>query len=780
VAFVYFLSFASLTHQILPSAGSGGYAPISQRLARMRRDFPTWRRFFYFPTLSWVSESDLLLGSFPWLGMIASAAAFVGGPFTPWAFVACYAMYLSIDRVMVLMFPWDCMLFEAGFFAMFLPPVHVLPGLDAVAAPIPALAWVYRLLLFRVLLGFGKFKFIGATSDDNGYLKGFLVNQPLPSVIGWYAQKLPVWALKVALVLMFVIEIPIPFTMFFPGAWAAAGGLVIAAFMVAIWLSGTFGYFSLVMIVVSVSWLDTATARALSFVDFFSLGAPAPALRALILLHTIGSAISFGGNSYVSMTWLNWALWERVRPRFLVAPLRLYRALHPFRWLHSYGVFPPHPSPPVKMVAVMEASWDGDTWHTLEHHYSPTRERSAPKFCAPYHARLDQALIYETFGLSDTTVVRNMVGQWDPYSHTHAGGSMLMMRRALKGYLPELVFDPASIPAPHREKPPIAARVRTHLLEPLTLKEHAATGHWWRRSLIGPHSGTVPDDGFNDHGFPPPELWHFEDIVWLRRSSIGRLMERAARGEDPHALVLVDGDDITAEDVARFWSELVPSIGRRDRSTWRGIRAVVNELRAAYGAEQMYRFERIAGRYGAVLLERLEPLFAERSLRPLLGKAKPTLDAKTHYHLGLLTREVMAHGKEAYDAVFASPAKARPYLDSMTLASGGYLLVVFRYEMFVSQSSKFRLVKRYVEHEGRRPLSASQRRGAERVQAVAERLFGAVEMIAFLRTQFQGEDDLLDVPERWPTYVLASNGELVRAGTELEILGPEPVTTAGE
>jgi hypothetical protein len=419
IALVYFISFASMTNQILTLGGSRGYSPMADRLARLKRDFPTWRRFAYFPTLSWIHNSDAALGSFAWIGLAASATAFVGGAHSPWAFAACYVLYLTLDRVAYLMFPWDSMLFEAGVFAIFLPPLHLLPDAAAIATPDPALAWVYRLLLFRVLFGFGKFKFLGSTDQDTGYLKGFLVNQPLPSPIGWFMQKLPMPLLKMSLYLMFLIEIPVPLAVFAP-RYSAPAALAIDGFMLVIWSCGTFGYFSLIMIVVSLSWFDPQTALSFSASQFFSLHGPV-LLHALIFCHVAGSLLSFPFNSYCSMTWINWPVWTRIRPRFLVLPITFYRALHPFRWLHSYGVFPPKPSPPVKAAPVMEVTWDGSEWHTLGHHYSPTTERSRPRFCSPHHARLDQSFIYDVFGLSDATVLRNLVGVWDPYGHVHAG-----------------------------------------------------------------------------------------------------------------------------------------------------------------------------------------------------------------------------------------------------------------------------------------------------------------------------------------------------------------------
>lgn len=759
VALVYFISFASLTHQVLPAAGSGGYYRLDGRLAAIRRDFPSWRRFFYFPTLSWIRSGDFTLAAFPWLGLVASGAVLAGGPQTPWAFVACYALYLSIDRALVLIFPWDSMLFEAGFFAMFLPALRTLPALSAVGAPIPALAWVYRLLLFRVLLGFGKFKFVGSTSDDVGYLKGFLVNQPLPSLLGWLAQKLPLPVLKAALVLMFVVEIPVPFTVFAPGPVSVAGALAIDAFMMVIWASGTFGYFSLVMIVVSLSWFDSATAQAFSLREFFT-GREHILLKAVIFAHTVGALISFPLNTYCSMTWLTWSIWRRVRSPAVRGALAFYRSLHPFRWLHAYGVFPPHPTPPVKFVPVMEVTWDGSAWHTLEHHFSPTTERSRPQFCAPYHARVDQSLIYDVFGMSDATIFRNLVGWWEPYGHGHAGGSLMMMRRTLEGFLPPLVFKRHSI---QRSGAPRAIRVRTYMLEPTPVREAFATGRWWKRTLVGPHTGPLRfEDGFWDEIEPHPETWHFDDLVWLRRSALGPLLERARGGESPHALVLAGAEGISASDVERFWSDFLPTVALRDRRDWRGMRAFVTELRAKYGRPLLYRFERIAGRYGAFLLARLEPLFNDQGISPVFGKVRASLDVSTYYKLGLLTHHIVGTGRAAYDGVFASPHTASAHLPDMTLQTGMHLLALFRYEIYAAQAKRLRLMHRWLEHGGRTPLSDAAEKKRQEGEATARRILSVIEVGEFLRSQFMGEEDVTDVAEAWPAFALSSEKVLER------------------
>lgn len=90
----------------------------------------------------------------------------------------------------------------------------------------------------------------------------------------------------------------------------------------------------------------------------------------------------------------------------------MLRALHPFRWLHAYGVFPPHTAPSAQMVPVVEASWDSEDWTELRYPFSPTQPGSGPRWCAPHHQRGDQAIIYEAFGANDGGLLYNLVGSW--------------------------------------------------------------------------------------------------------------------------------------------------------------------------------------------------------------------------------------------------------------------------------------------------------------------------------------------------------------------------------
>ena len=61
--------------------------------------------------------------------------------------------------------PWDCLLIEAAWIAAMLPPPSTASPRRRRAAP-PAAAWLVRWLLFRLLFGFGKLKFVGTSASD--------------------------------------------------------------------------------------------------------------------------------------------------------------------------------------------------------------------------------------------------------------------------------------------------------------------------------------------------------------------------------------------------------------------------------------------------------------------------------------------------------------------------------------------------------------------------------------------------------------------------------------
>lgn len=757
---VFLISFASLSGQVLPTAGARGITPIAQSLRAIERDFPTWKRFAYFPSLLWFSASDGLLSALPKLGALAAISCMVGGPHAPYAFAFCYLAYVSLDRPMVLIYPWDCLLFEAGFWGMFLPATRLVPSLACVAAPLPAVAWVYRLLVFRVIFGFGKHKFAGSTKQDSGFLQSFFVNQPLPTPVGWLVQKQPLLLHRLSLLVMFLVEVPLPFAVFFPGPWSSAAGCALIGLMVAIELTGNFGYFNVAMIVVTLSWFDNSTARALSLSGFFAPSGPW-FVHGLVALHLLLAAIAFPFNTFCAQTFSLWSIWARVRPRVLTLPFALARSLHPLRFAHAYGVFPPRSAVAGKLMPVIEATWDEQTWQALPFAHAPTEETSRPTWCAPHHNRFDQAVVYEGLGLDENSVFRNIVGRWDPYGYGGVPAARMLLHRILQGDVPGQGFYDRAL---ERERGrPLAVRVASCFFEPTTFADMKETGRYWRRTLVGPHFDVLhASDGYWDEPLPHPEQWHYDDLVWLERSKLGTLMLRAERGEDFHELVLVDAHGLDTADVERFWNDFLPRVAARHQESWHGLRATVSELRSHYGRPQLHRFERIAARYGVLVFARMQPSFLASGLRPMFGFGDAGSRIKTNYHLRMLACHIVLSGRAALDGVRRDPTLADEHLPTFSLRSGSYFQALFNYEQLVFQAQRLRALAAFTEFEGRTPPTPKQQRTLDYLQGVVRRAWGVIDYGEFLKHEFTGPEDQLYTPEALPKFQLTSEHEVVR------------------
>jgi hypothetical protein len=524
--------------------------------------------------------------------------------------------------------------------------------------------------------------------------------------------------------------------------------------MLGIQAFGNFGHFNLCLSVVVLSWLDHASARALTL---SSLATP---VGVVFAVHTLLALFALPFNSFCSFTWTLWPVWQRLRFPPVGLVITLTRWLTPLRLVHSYGVFPPQSPPKVRFAPVAEVSWDDGVWHELSHRYWPTQPSSPPRFCAPHHERFDQAVVYECLGLNEMSLFRGPVGRFDPYGHGGSPVAQRLLQRILSGNVPGKRFYDRSLE--RQRGAPRAIRVRVHMLEPTTPAERRARGQCWKRELVGPHfAPQVLADMFVEQALPPPELWHFEDVCWLRRSRLGQAMAKVARGADPHSLVVDDAPELAA-DLNVFWVELMPLLAAAPRHSFSGLRARVGVLRARYGRVRLYAFERIAGRYAALLFARLEPALRAAGLRGFFASVPQAHGVDSLYELRLLTHHIVAQGRAAFDAVMAEPARASEHAQAMTLFSGHALQAVFRYEWLVYQSQKLRLMDSLVHPDGRREPSARQRATLAKNAALAKRVFGALTVAEFLKTQFQDDEHVLDIPERWPRFALDQHGELIR------------------
>ncbi len=137
IGLAFLTAFLSLSRQVVPLVGARGVSPLGDRMARLRKDVPAPRRWFEMPSLFWLSSSDLALAALPWLGVLGACLAIAGGALGWWGLLLCWLCFLSLD-VCALWLPWDTLLLEVGFLALFLPPTQALPGWKQRCCPWPA------------------------------------------------------------------------------------------------------------------------------------------------------------------------------------------------------------------------------------------------------------------------------------------------------------------------------------------------------------------------------------------------------------------------------------------------------------------------------------------------------------------------------------------------------------------------------------------------------------------------------------------------------------------
>ena len=354
VAATYLCFFLSLYSQVGGLGGDQGITPVRELLSRIRSSTSTrgatagrLTRWRLFPTLCWlVGGSGRTLRRCCGAGAVAALAALLlEGTAAQLGLVACWSLALSLCTALAdfCFFPWDLLLLEAGFLALFLPPLGggTSGGSDGVGegAPLPGSnrlfffsmpavttveppGWVesgcFQLLFFRLMSGFGRTKFekgwwsgwcagwraewgggggggggggsnrgrlpaTGGGGRNLDYIKTFMVNMPLPSFLGCCLHQAPRVVHRLGLFLLYIVEVPMPLL-----AVVGVARPLIAAVSLAqlamIQITGNFGHFPLIAGVLCLSLLDPRPGYTAVFepVTHVASGAAASAVVAML------------------------------------------------------------------------------------------------------------------------------------------------------------------------------------------------------------------------------------------------------------------------------------------------------------------------------------------------------------------------------------------------------------------------------------------------------------------------------------------------------------------
>lgn len=513
LAAIYFSAFLALVYQIKGLNGPQGILPAQQFLREIAGAGAL--RYWYAPTLYWISAGNRALIAVTWIGLIASIAAFLNA-WPRLSFFICFVCFLSFVCAAgdFSGYQSDGMLLEAGIISLFFVPRGVWPRLGIGSPPTRASLFLLLWEWFRIYFESGIVKLLSGdpewrhlTAMDEYYQNG-----PLPTWIGWYVQHLPHWFQVGTAGATLVMEIAVAWMLFLPRRARLICFFIVTPWEIGVILTANYAFLNYLVFFLGFLLLDDRSVRWLTPARFRRVldstpqqpqseaaepslsitaprtEAPAPRIRRGFREHFSALRLAIAA---VLLTWIAYdTTVELIRMPWPDAPLPTTPivALEPFRIANRYGLF-----------AVMtrgryeiefQGSDDGQTWKPYLFCHKPQALNRAPGIYAPYQPRFDWNLWFASLtDWQQATIV--------PLTEEHL-----------------LMDDPAVLSLfcgdPFRKAPPKYIKAVLWQYWFTSTAEKHQTGNWWRRELVGlyaPELVRAPNGKFGvvqwPDAFPP-------------------------------------------------------------------------------------------------------------------------------------------------------------------------------------------------------------------------------------------------------------------------------------
>jgi predicted DCC family thiol-disulfide oxidoreductase YuxK len=452
---VYVAAFLSLQVQIAGLLGSDGILPAQPYLDAARAQLGA-ERLWLLPTVLWLGAGDAALQALCTVGALGGLLAAAGVAPAATLGVA-WLSYLSLSTVgqVFLHFQWDALLLEAGFLAILLAPWRLRSRLSGDPPPSRPMLWLARWLLFRLMFCSAVVKL--ASGDPSWHsltaLQFHYFTQPLPPWTAWYAQQLPAWFQTASVAMMFVIEGLAPFLLFGPRRVRFLGAAAIAALQLLILLTGNYGFFNLLALVLCVPVLDDG---------LLSRGSPPAAppesgRQRGRWTRRVAASLLFA----ISLVPLSHAF--RIGDIWPGPLVEAYQLAAPLQIVNPYGLFAVMTTERPEIV--VEGSRDGREWQAYEFAYKPGDPSRRPVFTTPHMPRLDWQMWFAA------------LGSW------HQNRWFLAFcQRLLDGSAPVTALLARN---PFAGAPPRFVRAQLYQYRFTTPQERRESGNWWVRTLEG-------------------------------------------------------------------------------------------------------------------------------------------------------------------------------------------------------------------------------------------------------------------------------------------------------
>jgi hypothetical protein len=494
LAAIYFSAFDSLLFQIKGLIGPEGIMPAQDYLAAVSRQFPL-SKFWYAPSLFWLSSGSHTLMLVTWIGLIASILAFVN----LWprvSFFLCFVCFLSFVSAASEFsnYQSDGMLLEAGFIALFFVPSGLMPGLGAATPPSRASLFLLQWEWFRIYFESGMVKLVSGdrqwrtlTAMDEYYQNG-----PLPTWIGWYVQHLPHWFQAASAAGTLVLELAVVWMLFFPRRVRIVCFLIVTPWEIGVILTANYTFLNYLVLVLGFLLLDDkflqrlvpARFRGAVVEDVEAPGAKTAPDRAesandeteaandRAVRGRIQRALSrhLGAMRLaVAAVMLTWIFYDTTAEmieipfRSLPLPATPIEMLEHLRIANQYGLFAVMTNGRYEIE--FQGSNNGANWTPYPFRNKPQALNEAPRIYAPYQPRFDWNLWFAS------------LGDWRQDDLVP-----LTEERLLENDKDVLELFRAN---PFSEAPPRYVRAVLWQYWFTTREEKRTTGNWWRRQLLG-------------------------------------------------------------------------------------------------------------------------------------------------------------------------------------------------------------------------------------------------------------------------------------------------------
>ena len=405
VGLIAFLSFWSQSDMLISSNGivpfESDLRQIEGFITKTNTDISKW---FARPTILWLSQTDLWLDMVLFIGALASLSLIIG--LVPhMSILVSWICYLSISSVSepFLNFQWDTLLLETYLLSIFFVPWKIFDDRKNIQNPSCIGKWLLWFLIIKLMVESGLVKFTFFGSDGSNTWRELTAlnyhywTQPIPSWISWYVDKLPEFIDKISLIFTYCCELVIPFMILFPRKIRRVALFSLIIFQVLIIITGNYGFFNLLAIVICVTLIDDQLV-GIYFNKWFKSGKEGKenllqkiklAFGLIILSCFIYTTLFFidrdlkGNRPNVNQRYNDISSIGR----------NLIQAAQVTRSMNAYGLF--RVMTVTRPEIYIEALSSDSIWHPILFNYKPVEPSDRPKFFFPHMPRIDWQIWFE-------------------------------------------------------------------------------------------------------------------------------------------------------------------------------------------------------------------------------------------------------------------------------------------------------------------------------------------------------------------------------------------------